>query len=397
MKKNKMMFGLLCMGLLTFTTSCSDNDDENGGTDPTQVEIADEEYDAILNQYVNSVVLPTYSDLQARNEALRLSVVAFTNNPSNDAFEDVCNAWLEARAPWETSEAFLFGPVADKGLDPNMDSWPLDQTAIVQILNSQQWSELEWSGDFDEDSEEIGAAQNVRGFHTLEFLCFKDGQPRTVTATAKSSAAEDVEYASADGQAWGNYMTHVANLLSTDSKNLYNYWKTSYEGGQSYASQFLAHNGAQGFQSAINCVEQIIDGCVDIASEVGSAKIGEPYDLYVEGKTKEALYAVESWYSWHSRDDYTNNIYSIRNAYFGSRNGTVNANSLSALVKKYNPSLDSQVVAAINTAADAIQAIPQPFRNNIASAESEAAMEACSNLENLLANTLKPYLVNHSK
>ena len=397
MKKNLMMMGLFCMGMLTMTTSCGDDDDNDGPDDPTKVEISDVEYDAILSQYVNSVVVPTYSDLLARNEALRLSVVSFTTSPSNDAFSAVCDAWLNAREPWETSEAFLFGPVADKGLDPNMDSWPLDQAAIVQILNSQKWSELEWSGDFDEESEEIGAAQNVRGFHTLEFLCFKDGKPRTVTAAALSSAPEDIEYSSADGSAWGNYMIHVANLLQKDASDLFNYWSKSYDGGQSYARQFLAHNGGQGFQSAINCVEQIIDGCVDIASEVGSAKIGEPYDLYVDGKTKEALYAVESWYSWHSRDDYTNNIYSIRNAYYGSRDGRVNANSLSALVAKYNPSLDSQVKNAIQTAADAIQSIPQPFRSNIACSESEAAMDACSNLENLLKNTLKPYLVSHTK
>ena len=54
-----------------------------------------------------------------------------------------CNAWITAREPWEESEAFLFGPVDELGLDPNMDSWPLDQNAIVQILNSQKWGDLE--------------------------------------------------------------------------------------------------------------------------------------------------------------------------------------------------------------------------------------------------------------
>mgnify|MGYP002235879179 CR=1 FL=1 len=32
----------------------------------------------------------------------------------------------------------------------------------------------------DEEDEAIGAAQSVRGYHTLEYLLFKDGQPRTV-------------------------------------------------------------------------------------------------------------------------------------------------------------------------------------------------------------------------
>ena len=130
---------------------------------------------------------------------------------------------------------------------------------------------------------------------------------------------------------------------------------------------------------------------------MGQAKIGDPYDLYVSGKTNEALYAVESWYSWHSRDDYTNNIYSIRNAYYGSRDGSVNKNSLSKLVEKYNAELDADVKKAITNAANAIQAIPQPFRNNINSNEAQAAMEACAELSDILENDLKPFLINHTK
>ena len=82
--------------------------------------------------------------------------------------------------PWETSEAFLFGPVADKGLDPNMDSWPLDQDGIVQILTSGNYSDLNWDGDYDEEDDKIAGAQALRGYHTLEYLIFKDGEARTI-------------------------------------------------------------------------------------------------------------------------------------------------------------------------------------------------------------------------
>lgn len=55
----------------------------------------------------------------------------------------------------------------------------------------------------------------------------------------------------------------------------------------------------------------------NIANEVGDAKIKDPYTKYTSGDKEGGLYAVESWYSWHSRDDYTNNIFSIRNTYYG--------------------------------------------------------------------------------
>jgi hypothetical protein len=59
------------------------------------------------------------------------------------------------------------------GLDPSMDSWPLDQEDIATILQNKNLKTVD---------EFIGAIGNesVRGFHTLELLLFKDGQNRTV-------------------------------------------------------------------------------------------------------------------------------------------------------------------------------------------------------------------------
>ena len=49
-------------------------------------------------------------------------------------------------------------------------------------MNTGDLDQLIWGGDYDENSSSIADAQNVRGFHTLEFLLFKDGQARTVPA-----------------------------------------------------------------------------------------------------------------------------------------------------------------------------------------------------------------------
>lgn len=140
----------------------------------------DEELGNIISTYVDQVVLPTYANLVSITTALRQAIVSLSNNPSSAAFKNAANLWIEAREPWETSEAFLFGPVADLGLDPNMDSWPLDVDAIKGVMESGKIEELiKWEGEYDEDNEDIEAVQNVRGFHTLEFLLFKNGKART--------------------------------------------------------------------------------------------------------------------------------------------------------------------------------------------------------------------------
>ncbi|MDE6332830.1 MAG: peptidase M75, partial [Muribaculaceae bacterium] len=191
------------------------------------------------------------------------------------------------------------------------------------------------------------------------YSCSDNNEP---TVTVDDSATLD--YNEKNAASWGNYMVQVAGLLRTDANALYDSWTVSYQGGEPFATSFKKHNGSD-YSSSLSCIEQIIEGCADIANEVGTAKIGDPYQLYISGDTRSALYAVESWYSWHSREDYSNNILSIRNSYFGSLDGSISSKSLSALIASVNSSLDSRMKAAIENASNSILAIPQPFRNNI--------------------------------
>lgn len=362
----KYLFFIAALAAGMSFTACGDDKSEGGDNGSTKLEMS--VLEPVVDNYADAVVLPTYKALMEKNSALYDAVAALCASPSDKAFEKAADAWLAAREPWEKSEAFLFGPVDALGLDPNMDSWPLDQAGIEQILSSGDWGALEWT-----DDSEAEAAQGVRGFHTLEYLLFKDGEARTIN---------DADYLAAP-ESWCNYMKAVANLLKKDATDLYEAWALSYEGNDAYATIFKNHNNST-YPTALACVEEIIDGCITIADEVGNAKIGDPYNLYMSGQTTQALYAVESWYSWHSKDDYTNNIYSVRNAYYGSLTTTVAANSIAAIVAKNNPTLDREVKAAIKAAENAIQAIPTPFRNHINSSESEAAMEACADLVDVL-------------
>ena len=223
------------------------------------------------------------------------------------------------------------------------------------------------------------------------------------TKELTEAEAQNLDYTSANAAAWGNYAVNVANLLAQDSRDLYNQWNNS------YAAAFKSHNASvTGFNSALECVEQIIDGCIDIATEVGSAKIGEPVQLYKDGKTTQALYAVESWYSWHSRDDYKNNILSIVNTLLGQRitgdpsnydRSQASQNSIIVKCMQSN-ALRQPSITVWQNACDAwtaIHNIPQPFRNNINSAESESAIDACAALSESLEALKSAILDNMSE
>ncbi|MCR5181265.1 MAG: peptidase M75 [Bacteroidaceae bacterium] len=188
--------------------------------------------------------------------------------------------------------------------------------------------------------------------------------------------AANLDYSSKNATAWGNYMAVVSSLLKSDATSLYNAWNDS------YAAEFKSHTGS--YNSALDCVETIFDGCMDIAGEVGESKIGEPYNLKKAGRDTEALYAVESWYSWHSRDDYANNINSVRNAFLGTLDGSIAENSLYTALKNKDAGKAASLLNTINRTYNAILAIPQPFRNNIDSEEAKNAMDQCANLNEAL-------------
>lgn len=397
-KKFILAASALSLCLSAAVVSCDDDKDDKKGF---SIDLSDSDketvYGGIVNNFVDAVVLPTYKNLVDKNTELLKKVNELYLTPSDAAFQAAAEAWLDARQPWETSEAFLFGPVADLGLDPNMDSWPLDQEAIEQILTSDgTFSELDWTGDYEEEDEDnpdnstqhakdIAAAQSVRGYHTLEYLLFKDGEPRKVADIESKYKAN-----------WYRYAVVVAEKLKADSESLYKAWSESYgEENVAFATTFKNHSGS--YKSVEDCISEICDGCADIANEVGTSKIGDPVDKYEAGKTEEALYAVESWYSWHSRDDYKNNINSIKNSFYGSLDGSVADNSIAAIVKKHNEEFFKKVDEAINAAYNAIDAIPQPFRNNINSQEAKTAQEKCAELEELLTSgsqNLKSYLTD---
>jgi Holliday junction resolvase RusA-like endonuclease len=67
---------------------------------------------------------------------------------------------------------------------------------------------------------------------------------------------------------------------------------------------------------------------------------------------------VESWDSWHSLDDYRNNIFSIKNAYYGGLDlSTPVAMSLSVYVAGKDAALDNRIKAKITDCLTKIAAI----------------------------------------
>ncbi len=360
----KISYYLFVASLLLGFTACSDDSDggdDNGGGGYGDVS-------AIINDYVDKTVVPTYQDMKNKAWTLYGAVAAMEEGVTPEKIKAACDAWRATRIPWEQSEAFLFGPANLQGLDPLLDSWPLDQTQINKVLNG--------SGPID-----AGAlGYNVRGFHTIEYFIFANGKPKT--------SITDREF---------EYLMVVTELLRDDCLKLWSSWAgvdaleerdaEALEAAEyapanpSYAYQFKNSGKIAGaFIAQSDAIDAIIEGCYTIADEVGAQKIGGPNETAVGGNLAKAVLDVESWMSWNSLDDYKNNIVSIRNSYLGGREGNRGA-SLSAYVKERNAELDKEILDAIDNAYNKIGSIQAPFRDNLTGPAVDEAMAACSELE----------------
>ena len=64
----------------------------------------------MLNDFANTVVLATYTELDSKAGELLAAVKALAADTSQANLEKAQQAWKATRKPWEQSEAFLFGP-----------------------------------------------------------------------------------------------------------------------------------------------------------------------------------------------------------------------------------------------------------------------------------------------
>lgn len=326
------------------------------------------EYDfkPILKSYVDETVIPTYADMKNNAKLLLAKVKQFKSSSAQEDLKAACDLWVKTRKPWEASEAFLFGPAAFLSLDPLLDSWPLDRDQLQRALESKQ----ELSVDFVRN----GLGANLRGFHTIEFLIFREGKPRTASDVTEREK---------------EYLVAVTEVLRDDCIKLWASW----EGGSSekkilesldfevkvpYGDEFKkAGNAGSRYNSEKDAIDDILQGIMGIADEVGNAKIADPHK---SGNVLE----VESWFSWNSLTDFTDNIQSIENSYIGgyfSKNGS--EFSISKYVKEKDAELDKEVKAKIKASIDAIKAIPQPFRNNLKHENVKKAMDKLSELNDV--------------
>ena len=326
-----------CLGV---AVACGGGDDD--ATDDGFTE------SAVIVDFADAVVVPTYELLAARTITLDDEITSLADAPSASGLSAAQDAWVAMREPWEQSESFLFGPVDAEGWDPAMDSWPLNTNDLEAVLGSDDALTQPYVS---------ALPETQKGFHAVEFLLWgQDGDKTFDQITAR-------EY---------EYLAALTDELVTVTGDLAVSRTEAYQGGPSYRERFATagDDGNTAYPSLEAAVQEILVGMSGICDEVANGKIAAPFDARDPN-------LVESQYNFNSLIDFADNIRGVRNAYTGAMPlaGTAGA-SVSAYVAELDAGLDEQILQQIEDAIAALAEIPSPFRDAIQDPDNDAVIIA---------------------
>jgi putative iron-regulated protein len=360
----KNILKMFLLGLLSVAAVSCDDDDADGSDTGDEQESYD--YSAILKSTVEAVIIPTYKDLSDAATDLHEAVEALAEETSEDNLKAARDAWVAARIPWEQSEAFLFGPVADQGLDPALDSWPVDYVQLDQVLESGL--------DLTPDSILENLGGGLKGFHTIEYLLWDEHDKE---ASDFEKDPREIEY-----------LIAVTEGLMNDAETLHKAWASGKEdkGFEGFGETFyLAGQEGGRYYSQTDAVQQLINGMVDICDEVANGKIGDPYE-------ERDVSLVESQFSFNSIQDFTDNMRSVQNIYLGTYKDA-GSPGLTDFVSETDSDLDARVKSEIEASISAIEAITDdpeknPFRDAVMDSAKDDEIEAAQEAIQAVMDTL---------
>ena len=396
----KSMLGIAMMAAAAFAaTSCSsDNDNDNSedaykdrsygqnaisacnslvsGLETANEKIASsnlsdtqEAYlEDVLANLVDNVIVPTYTSLADDTEELESTLNGLDANTITQAdINRACDLFKQARKTWEQSEAFLGGAASEFDIDPTIDSWPLNRSLLLNYFNSGRMDEAM----LDDAS--------ILGFHALEFILFRNGQPRQVAEFRGNDTYKG--FTNVSGAKELLYAQQVCKLLKERTFQLQVAWEgetaANADRVQVVQNAGLDYTTSKGlsfgdnmkqagstnstFSSLKDAIGQVLSddegSAAAIGNEVGTAKIANPFSAGY-------IFYVESPYSYNSITDFQDNIRSVRNVWYGTTNGSADGNvkSFYNFFNNTNQSaFNATTVGLINDAIDKIGKMPAPF------------------------------------
>ncbi|MFP5437338.1 MAG: imelysin family protein [Bacteroidia bacterium] len=244
------------LSFVLFAAACSSSDSTNN--------TANYDKNAVLTNWADNIIIPSYTAYDNANAALQTSVSTFTTTPNADNLAAVQTAWLNAYKVFQHAAIFDTGKATDLSLVLSANTYPADVAGIQNNINS---------GNFTLGMQAQYARQ---GFPALDYLLYGLGTTSNdvlafYTTNAKASAYKQyLNAVTAD-------LKRVSGLILADWNGAY---RATYIANNNTVTGSLNH-------STNNLVK-------NLEKDIRNPKLGIPSGLFSNG----TLYPdkVEAYY-----------------------------------------------------------------------------------------------------
>ncbi|HHF2850951.1 TPA: imelysin family protein [Vibrio diabolicus] len=212
----------------------------------------------VVEHYAD-VAHAVFADSVTTAKTLDVKIDEFLKSPSADKLEEVKQAWLDSRVPYQQSEVFRFGNAIVDDWEGQLNAWPLDEGLIDYVATDYQYelgnegaaaniiantslqigaSKLDVSNITPEllaDLNEVGGSEaNVAsGYHAIEFLLWGQDLNGTKAGAGQRAYTDFVvgsECTNGHCDRRGEYLKAAADLLVQDLEWMEKQWSAEVKG-----------------------------------------------------------------------------------------------------------------------------------------------------------------------
>lgn len=233
--------------------------------------------DQVVEHYAD-VAHAVFADALVTAKKLNQSIDAFLAQPSQAQLQQVKQAWLQARVPYQQSEVFRFGNAVVDDWEGQLNAWPLDEGLIDYVADDYQY-ELGNAGasaniianksltigattmDVAEITPELIASLNelggseanvASGYHAIEFLLWGQDLHGTQPGAGERPYTDYVQgsectHGNCDRRA--QYLKASAQLLVQDLEWMEKQWSADEKGN--YRQELLADSAQNGLRKML--------------------------------------------------------------------------------------------------------------------------------------------------
>ncbi|MCS7211065.1 MAG: imelysin family protein [Chloroherpetonaceae bacterium] len=262
----------------TFAVSC------NNGTTEGSTDSFDRR--SMLRNIAENFIIPSYSELQSKVNAMQAAVNAFTASPSEAALRAAQQAWEEAYTAWQYACTFDFGPATTSTgtLFQKIGVFPTNAARIEERIQQRNFS----TDDFSRDT---------RGFNAAEYLLFSD-----------STLAQIISrFSNPDRR---QYLQAIVADIKANVDATANAW-------QRYRAEFITNDGT----SVGSSTSMLFNEFVKSFEHIKNFKVGLPAGKR-PGQTRPEPQKVEAFYSGKSVKFIREHLQAIEMIYLGMHRRT---------------------------------------------------------------------------